>query len=114
VLATSCAVLSVSLVVSGVNEERHIGRLLAGVQRQRLQPKQVILVDSGSTDATVSIARQLASLSSLAGISVTAKPTRYLPACFAAFHPRRVWLAPNTDPKPGETIGYGDPRPPAS
>jgi rhamnosyltransferase len=51
-----------SIVIRAYNEENHIGRLLTGIQHQILPPGaghvQVILVDSGSTDATVSIARQ--------------------------------------------------------
>ena len=37
--------------------EAHIGRLLTGVARQTRLPDRVIVVDSGSTDATVSIAQ---------------------------------------------------------
>lgn len=45
-----------SLVIRAYNEEAHIGRLLEGVRHQTLKDVEVILVDSGSTDATVSIA----------------------------------------------------------
>jgi rhamnosyltransferase len=45
-----------SLVVRAYNEERHIGRLLEGLSHQTVQDVEVILVDSGSTDATASIA----------------------------------------------------------
>lgn len=47
---------SVALVVRCFNEEAHIGRLLTGVEQQTHRPDQVILVDSGSTDATLAIA----------------------------------------------------------
>jgi glycosyltransferase involved in cell wall biosynthesis len=47
---------SCSLVIRAYNEERHIGRLLEGVRRQTVQDVEIILVDSGSTDATVGIA----------------------------------------------------------
>ena len=47
-----------SLVVRAYNEEHHIGRLLEGVRRQTLKGVEIILVDSGSTDATVAIATQ--------------------------------------------------------
>ncbi|MEO5741457.1 MAG: glycosyltransferase [Vicinamibacterales bacterium] len=47
---------SVSVVVRSFNEERHIGRLLTGLVRQTQRPNQILLVDSGSTDATVEIA----------------------------------------------------------
>jgi rhamnosyltransferase len=45
-----------SLIVRAFNEERHIGRLLEGVRRQTFQDVEIILVDSGSTDATTAIA----------------------------------------------------------
>lgn len=48
-----------SIVIRAHNEEQHIGRLLAGItQQQGFAPGEVetILVDSGSTDATLSIA----------------------------------------------------------
>jgi rhamnosyltransferase len=45
-----------SLIVRAFNEERHIGRLLEGVRRQTVQDVEIILVDSGSTDATTAIA----------------------------------------------------------
>ncbi len=45
-----------SVVVRAFNEAKHIGRLLTGIQRQTLQDVEVVLVDSGSTDATVEIA----------------------------------------------------------
>jgi glycosyltransferase involved in cell wall biosynthesis len=44
--------------VRAYNEEEHIGRLLEGVRHQTVQDVQVILVDSGSTDATSAIAAQ--------------------------------------------------------
>ncbi len=47
---------SISLVIRCLNEEEHIGRLLAGIKRQTLQPLEIIIVDSGSTDATLEIA----------------------------------------------------------
>jgi rhamnosyltransferase len=48
--------MSVAIVIRAFNEEAHIGRLLTGIRHQTLQPDEVILVDSGSTDATTSIA----------------------------------------------------------
>lgn len=50
--------LSCSVVVRCYNEERHIGRLLTGLMRQTVRPRDVILVDSGSTDRTLAIARK--------------------------------------------------------
>lgn len=46
---------NLSLVVRCFNEEAHIGRLLAGVFQQTRVPDEVVIVDSGSTDATLSI-----------------------------------------------------------
>ncbi len=48
--------MSCSLVVRAYNEEEHIGRLLEGIRHQTARDVEVILVDSGSSDATVSIA----------------------------------------------------------
>jgi rhamnosyltransferase len=45
-----------SLVVRAYNEENHIGRLLEGVRHQSIRDVEIILVDSGSTDATAAIA----------------------------------------------------------
>ena len=47
-----------SIVIRSYNEERHIGRLLAGIMEQTVKDVDIILVDSGSTDATVAIASQ--------------------------------------------------------
>jgi rhamnosyltransferase len=52
----SARVLRVSLIVRAFNEEKHIGRLLTGIARQTRVPDEVLVVDSGSTDATVSLA----------------------------------------------------------
>jgi rhamnosyltransferase len=45
-----------SIVIRAYNEEKHIGRLLTGIFQQSVKNVQVILVDSGSMDATVEIA----------------------------------------------------------
>lgn len=45
-----------SVVIRCHNEERHIGRLLSGILQQTVRDVEIIIVDSGSTDATVSIA----------------------------------------------------------
>jgi rhamnosyltransferase len=45
-----------SIVVRAYNEEKHIGRLLTGIMQQTIKNVEIILVDSGSTDATVAIA----------------------------------------------------------
>lgn len=48
--------MNCSLVIRAYNEEKHIGRLLEGVRQQTVRDVDVILVDSGSSDATVAIA----------------------------------------------------------
>jgi glycosyltransferase involved in cell wall biosynthesis len=47
-----------SLIIRAYNEEKHIGRLLQGIQEQVVKDIQIILVDSGSTDRTREIARE--------------------------------------------------------
>ncbi|HUF00233.1 MAG TPA: glycosyltransferase family 2 protein [Anaerolineales bacterium] len=45
-----------SIVIRAYNEEKHIGRLLEGIRQQTVGDAEIILVDSGSTDGTVSVA----------------------------------------------------------
>jgi len=47
-----------SVVIRCLNEEHHIGRLLDGIVQQTMQNVEVIVVDSGSSDTTLSIAAQ--------------------------------------------------------
>lgn len=47
---------SPSIVIRAFNEEQHIGKLLSGIMKQTLADPEIILVDSGSTDATLAIA----------------------------------------------------------
>jgi len=57
--------MTCSIIIRSHNEERHIGRLLDGIERQQLPANtsiEVILVDSGSTDSTVSIARHMGAI----------------------------------------------------
>jgi glycosyltransferase involved in cell wall biosynthesis len=49
--------MRVSVVVRTYNEALHIERLMLGIGAQTLVPAEVIVVDSGSTDDTVAIAR---------------------------------------------------------
>ncbi len=44
-----------SIIIRCYNEEQHIGRLLSGIMQQTVQNVEIIVVDSGSTDATLSI-----------------------------------------------------------
>lgn len=45
-----------SIVIRAYNEAKHLPRLLDGISHQTIKDVEVILVDSGSTDATISIA----------------------------------------------------------
>ena len=47
---------STSVIIRCYNEEQHIGRLLSGILQQTISDVDIVLVDSGSTDATLSIA----------------------------------------------------------
>lgn len=52
--------MKVSIVIRAYNEEKHIGRLMDGIEHQQFDGEiEVILVDSGSTDSTVSIAEHM-------------------------------------------------------
>ena len=48
--------MNCSIVIRAYNEEKHIGRLLEGIRQQTIKDVEIILVDSGSTDKTVSVA----------------------------------------------------------
>ncbi len=45
-----------SIVIRAFNEEKHIGKLLTGIEQQTFQERETLIVDSGSTDATLEIA----------------------------------------------------------
>jgi glycosyltransferase involved in cell wall biosynthesis len=45
-----------SIVIRSYNEEAHVARLLVGIMNQTVREVEIILVDSGSTDATRAIA----------------------------------------------------------
>lgn len=47
---------SCSIVIRAYNEEKYLGRLLEGIQNQTIKDVEIIVVDSGSTDKTISIA----------------------------------------------------------
>src|SRR5574339_1243044 len=48
--------MTCSIVIRAYNQEAHLGRLLEGIRQQTIKDVEIILVDSGSTDETVSIA----------------------------------------------------------
>ena len=47
---------NISIIIRCYNEDKHIGRLLSGIFSQNRNDIEVILVDSGSDDATLAIA----------------------------------------------------------
>lgn len=47
----------ISAVIRAHNEGKHIGRLLKGLNEQTVPPDEIVLVDSGSSDDTVAIAK---------------------------------------------------------
>jgi glycosyltransferase involved in cell wall biosynthesis len=47
-----------SVVIPALNEEHYLGQLLLDIQHQSRRPDEIIVVDAGSTDATVHIAKQ--------------------------------------------------------
>lgn len=49
---------SVSIVIRALNEAAHLPLLLNGLAAQTVQPEEIILVDSGSTDDSVEICRR--------------------------------------------------------
>jgi glycosyltransferase involved in cell wall biosynthesis len=49
--------MKISIVIRTFNEERFLKYLLSGLQKQTIKDIEVIVVDSGSTDQTVEIAR---------------------------------------------------------
>jgi rhamnosyltransferase len=51
------AALKASVVIRARNEAGTIGRVLEAVKEQTVKPAEIIVIDSGSTDATVDIAR---------------------------------------------------------
>ena len=54
------AAMKISVVIRTYNEEKHLRALLAGIHAQELDGHvlETVLVDSGSTDATLAIARE--------------------------------------------------------
>jgi glycosyltransferase involved in cell wall biosynthesis len=50
----------ISIVVRVLNEAKHLGSLLKGIQSQEhdAEAVEIIVVDSGSTDGTLAIAEQ--------------------------------------------------------
>ena len=51
---------TVAVVIPALNEQENIVRCLASVLRQTMRPRQIVVVDDGSTDATAARARAFA------------------------------------------------------
>ena len=51
--------LRISLIVPVRDEEGSLARLVSSIRAQTRQPDEIILVDGGSTDRTVELAREL-------------------------------------------------------
>ena len=58
---------SLSVVITALNEERHLGPLLSDVFGQTRRADEVIVVDAGSEDGTVSVAKRFPGVALLAG-----------------------------------------------
>ena len=59
--------MRVSVVVPALNEERYLGGVLSDLAAQTRPPDETIVVDAGSTDGTVEVARRFPSVELLAG-----------------------------------------------
>ncbi len=64
---------SLSVVIPTLNEERHIGSLLSDVMEQTTKADEVIVVDAGSGDGTVSVVRRFPDVVLLNGSPPVAK-----------------------------------------
>jgi len=58
---------SLSVIVPALNEERHVGSLLSDVLGQTREADEVIVVDAGSEDDTVSVVERFPGVTLLAG-----------------------------------------------
>ncbi len=112
---------TVSIIIRCFNEEKHIGRLLSGIYEQTIENFEVIIVDSGSTDSTLSIAKRFPVIvESISPKSFTfgralnigcsrAKGEFFVFASAHVYPLRRSWLEhlilPFNDPKVALTYG---------
>src|SRR5690606_20664091 len=119
-----CQTMKCSIVIRAYNEGKHIRKLLLGISQQSLQPREIILVDSGSTDDTVAIAREfgvrivaiekrLFTFGRALNIGCAAASGEILVFVSAHVYPRHAdWLAslvaPFADPK--VVLSYGKQR----
>lgn len=119
---------SCSIVIRAYNEEQHIGRLLEGIRQQTIKDVEIILVDSGSTDGTVSIAEsfgarivQIQSAEFTFGrslnVGIQAATREFIVIASAHVYPVYPdWLASLLYPFQNENVAltYGKQRAPAS
>lgn len=110
-----------SIVIRAYNEEGHIGRLLSGIMQQTIQDVEIILVDSGSTDATVAVASRYPvrvvhispdefTFGRSLNLGIAQTPSEFIVITSAHIYPVYPdWLerllAPFTDPKVALTYG---------
>jgi rSAM/selenodomain-associated transferase 2 len=66
--------MEVSIIIPAWNEARGLGRTLKGLRQLAPPPREIVLVDGGSTDDTVAIAQNLATQYSLP-LTVAHSPT---------------------------------------
>ncbi len=64
---------SLSVIIPALNEERHVGSLLSDVAGQTRRADEVIVVDAGSEDGTVSVVKRFPGVVLLAGSPPVAK-----------------------------------------
>lgn len=50
---------SISVLVRALNESEHLEKLVESINNQNVAPDQMVLVDSGSTDGTIELAKKL-------------------------------------------------------
>lgn len=60
----------VDVIIPALDEEDHIVLCLASVLRQTLRPRQIVLVDDGSTDRTIEIAEAFCSFHNLTLVAI--------------------------------------------
>lgn len=119
---------SCSIVIRAFNEEKHIGRLLSGILQQTVKDVQIILVDSGSRDATVRIASRYPvdvvtihpqdfTFGRSLNLGITHAKSDYIVIASAHVYPVYPdWLEKLLEPfeKPAVALTYGKQRAPGS
>ncbi len=113
-----------SIIIRAYNEAEHIGRLLDGINKQSIRSVETILVDSGSTDETLNIAKSYCtniieinpkefSFGRSLNRGITAARGRYIVICSAHVYPVYPdWLERLLEPfqDPRIVLTYGKQR----